>query len=300
MKDEEGRRVELVPIKQIHVFNPRVRNQKKFKQIVESIANLGLKRPITVSRIKRSKSGEPEYYLACGQGRLEAFVTLGQKEIPAIIRRLTKEECLLMSLAENLARRRQTTLEQFATIVSLKERGYSPREIARKVDITLGYVNGLLSLWQKGEERLLDAVEKERIPINVAITIANSSDLDMQRALTKAYEEEKLKGKALLKARQIVEQRRHHGKTLTGGVTGKKGKREKTNADSLVRAYEQEMKKQKHFVKKARLCETRILFVTSALQQLLADENFVNLLRAEKLNTLPKNLAEHIRREEVL
>jgi len=299
MKETEDQNVQLVPIKQIRVLNPRARDPKKFKQIVDSIANLGLKKPISVSPIKRSKTDEPEYNLVCGQGRLEAFVTLGQDQIPAIVRRLSKEECLLMSLAENLARRNPTTVEQFAAIASLKERGYSPKEIASKVDLSLTHVSGLLNLWQKGEERLLDAVEKQRIPIVVAMEIANSSDVEIQRALTTAYEEEKLKGKALIKARKIVEQRRHHGKALRG-ITGSRKNNGKTNADSLVRAYEQEMKKQKHFVQKGRLCETRFLFITSALQQLLADENFVNLLRAEKLNTLPKSLAEHIRRKEVL
>jgi ParB family chromosome partitioning protein len=296
-KDKEH--VSMVPIDQIRILNPRVRNQKKFKTIVENIANLGLKKPITISERKRVKAGEPKYDLVCGQGRLEAFITLGQEEIPAIVRNVAKEDRLLMSLAENLARRNQVPLEEIRNIISLEERGYAAPDIAKKIDISEGYVTGILKLWKKGEERLVNAVEKNRIPLSVALTIANADDKELQRALTKAYEEEKLKGKALLRARQIVEQRRHQGKGLRGARGTKIGKR-KTNAETLVRAYEQEAKKQKHFVKKARLCETRILFVTLALQQLLVDDNFVNLLRAESLNTLPKTLAEHIKREEIV
>jgi len=83
--------VELVPIEQIRVLNPRFRNKKKFQQIVTSIQNLGLKRPITInaSNGKNKKS----YDLVCGQGRLEAYVALGQEEIPAIIVNVSKEEC---------------------------------------------------------------------------------------------------------------------------------------------------------------------------------------------------------------
>ena len=47
-------------------------------------------------------------------------------------------------------------------------------------------------------------------------------------------------------------------------------------------------------VKKAELTQQRLLFVVSALRQFFADENFINLLRAEGLDTLPKYLPERI------
>jgi len=288
--------IRLIPVNEIRVLNPRARNQKKFKQIVENIAAVGLKKPITVSKRQKARKGETKYDLACGQGRLEAAIALGYDEIPAIVEALSKEDRLLVSLVENLARRNQTTLEQVMEIVALRNRGYKLREIAQKIDRSEGYVAGIVGLWRKGEERLIQAVEKGKIPLNVALTIAHADDKEVQRALTDAYEEQKLKGNALLKARQIVEQRQHHGRKLTRG----RAKKKVTDADALVRAYKQETKKQKHFVKKARLCEARLVFMSSALKQLLEDENFRNLLRAENLNTLPKSLADHMERREVI
>jgi ParB family chromosome partitioning protein len=47
-------------------------------------------------------------------------------------------------------------------------------------------------------------------------------------------------------------------------------------------------------VKKAEFSQQRLLFVVGALRQLLADENFTNLLRAEALSTLPKYLADRL------
>ena len=47
-------------------------------------------------------------------------------------------------------------------------------------------------------------------------------------------------------------------------------------------------------VKKAEITQQRLLFVVSAMRELLADENFTTLLRAEGLDTLPKYLAERI------
>jgi ParB family chromosome partitioning protein len=40
---------ELIPVDAISVVNPRIRNQKVFDKIVANIAELGLKRPITVA-----------------------------------------------------------------------------------------------------------------------------------------------------------------------------------------------------------------------------------------------------------
>jgi len=47
-------------------------------------------------------------------------------------------------------------------------------------------------------------------------------------------------------------------------------------------------------VKKAEFSQQRLLFVVGALRELLADENFTNLLRAEGLVTLPKYLADRV------
>ena len=42
--------VKMIPVERITVVNPRVRNKKIFKDIVTNIAQLGLKRPITVTK----------------------------------------------------------------------------------------------------------------------------------------------------------------------------------------------------------------------------------------------------------
>jgi len=42
--------IAMVPIAAITVLNPRARSKRIFDELVTSIANLGLKRPITVSQ----------------------------------------------------------------------------------------------------------------------------------------------------------------------------------------------------------------------------------------------------------
>src|SRR4051794_423652 len=100
--------VRMISIDQISVLNPRERGKKKFSQIVVNIDRLGLKKPITVSHVS-GNNGDARYELVCGQGRLEAYISLGQTEIPAIVVEAPKEDLLLMGLAENLARRKHTT-----------------------------------------------------------------------------------------------------------------------------------------------------------------------------------------------
>ena len=51
-KDE----VQAVPIDKITVPNPRSRGKKKFRQIVANIAQVGLKKPITVARCDKRRS----------------------------------------------------------------------------------------------------------------------------------------------------------------------------------------------------------------------------------------------------
>ena len=290
MSEQKSPEVQMIPIENIRVINPRVRNRKKFEDIIANISKLGLKKPITIS--KRNGKND-QYDLVCGQGRLEAYIALEAKEVPAMVIKATKEECLLMSLVENIARRQTRAMDVVKEIASLKERGYKSNEIAQKTDLAVGYVREILTLYEKGEERLIQAVEKHQIPLSVAVMIAHSEDSDLQGKLQEAYSEKKLQGKALYKARKLIEQRRQYGKSL---APAKRGDKKKTrSADALVKAYQDEVQRQKLLIKKATLCEARLVFILSALKDLFQNENFVNLLKAESLDSMPKYLADRIK-----
>ena len=153
MNDE----VTMIPIEKIRILNPRHRDKKKFELIVQSIRNLGLKKPIQVSLRSAAEGEEPGYDLVCGQGRMEAFLALGHKEIPAIVVEVSKEERLLRSLVENMARRLPPPLALMNEIDRLKEQGYTNLEIGAKLDIADITVGGFIALKKAGEERLLDA-----------------------------------------------------------------------------------------------------------------------------------------------
>jgi len=46
----EAQSVEMIPVDRVIVINPRVRNKRIFKEIIANIAEIGLKKPITVTR----------------------------------------------------------------------------------------------------------------------------------------------------------------------------------------------------------------------------------------------------------
>ena len=281
--------IRRIPVTAITILNPRVRNKRIFNELVTSIAHLGLKKPITVS----ARADQAGYDLVCGQGRLEAFVALGQTEIPAVVLEASEEDCFVMSLVENLARRHHSPLELMREIGALRKRGYSTTEIAVKTDFSDEYVNAICYLLDHGEERLLAGIERGVIPTSVAMEIVRAKDTDIQEALAEAYEKRALPGNQVLAIRRIIELRGVLGKGMSHGTRSPKPKKRVT-ADSLVRAYRKETDRQKLLVKRASVSQNRLLFVVNGLRRLFADEHFVTLLRAEGLLTLPRPLAERL------
>jgi ParB family chromosome partitioning protein len=284
--------VRMIPIDQIEVINPRERNSLVFDEIVGNIKAIGLKKPIVVTP-RATASGIERYLLVCGEGRMKAFRALGETTIPALVVVVSDEDAFIMSLTENIARRQCRPLELLAGIRDLQERGYAPKAISEKTGLTVQYVQGILTLLRQGEERLVIAVEKGQIPLNAALSIVGAGDSDeaIQAALQEAYESGKLRGRQLMDARRVIERRKALGR---GSGRNMSRKVADITTSSLVRTYQREVERQKATVKKAEFTQQRLLFVVGALRQLFADENFVNLLRAEALATLPKYLAERV------
>lgn len=286
--------VKTIPIDQIRLLNPRARNQRNFQEIVQSIAKVGLKRPITVSP-RKSETDSASYDLVCGQGRIEAFIQLGQIEIPAIVIDAEESDCLVMSLVENCARRQHRAIDLLQDINTLRGRGYNDHEIAAKIGVSSDYIRMIGTLLANGEERLVAAVEAGILPLNMAIEIAKSSDEDVQLALTQAYTEKKLRGRKLVAVRRIIEQRRRSGKQIHESRYGRRdGAKRPLTGESIIRVYRQEADRQKLLVKKAEVTQSRLLFIVEAIRELRDDENFSNLLKAERLDTMPAFLEQRI------
>ena len=287
-----AQKIEMIPIARINVLNPRARNKRVHREIVSNIEAIGLKRPITVSR--RSGTGSVRYDLVCGEGRLEAFRMLGETEIPAIVIEASEARCFVMSLVENIARRQHRPVDLMHEIGNLHQRGYSDADIAQKIGVTASWVNMIVFLINNGEERLLSAVETGLVPISFAIDIARANHSEVQNVLMDAYAAGKIKGKKLGIVRRMLDQRVKRRKGIKDNGLGNKNPPRKITAADLLRFYHREAEKQRLLVKKSDYAQAKLLFIVEALKDLLSDEGFTTLLRAERLETMPRALTMRI------
>jgi ParB family chromosome partitioning protein len=276
--------IQAIPLNKIRVLNPRNRNKKIFTRLVDSIATVGLKRPITVVETAEG------YDLICGQGCFEAFQVLGVKDIPGIVVSIAEADRFLASLVENLARRRHSNKDLLEGIRILENRGYTPSQIAEKIGMSPSYVTGTLKLLQKGEERLIAAVEQGWLSMSLASTIATSGGEEVQHAMMQAYEDGTLNGERLMKVRRLIAQRNALDKPYAKG----RGIEKNTTPQKLLRAYQTEVRRQKLMTKKAEINEQRLWFITGGMLRALEEAHFYDLLRAEGLLDMPQSMAKRL------
>ena len=272
MMNETPETVTLIPIDRIEVLNSRDRNMKVFEEIVDNIRQIGLKKPITVTE-RPSEDDEPNYLLVCGEGRLNAFRSLGETHIPALVVDVDDEDAFIMSLAENIARRGYRPLEILSDIQILRNRGYSAETIIDKTGLSPKYVNDIVFLLDQGEERLIEGVQRGNIPLTIAIEIAraNNDDENLGDMLQEAYENGQLKGRQIIEAKRLIEKREEHGP----GSPNPGRIKPPTTSYSLVRTYQREVDRQRKMVLKAEHAHQRLLLVIQGLKTLFADEHFV-------------------------
>lgn len=284
-------KITLIPAEQLRVLNPRTRNPLFFSQLVENISAVGLKRPISVGY--GGRDGSVDWYeVLCGQGRFEALKHLGETMIPCCIFDAPEVDRFLISLTENIARRRHTTEELLNGIRVLRAKGYSNEQIAQKTNLDSSYISSILHLLDNGEQRLIHAVEKRTVSVWLAVEISRASSEDVQKALLDAYEKGTLKGEQLLRVRKLISKREALGKAYYSKPSS--AREDKPTPQKLLRIYKTEVRRQRLNIQKARIQEERLLLITSAMRHFLANEHFRTLLRAEQIRDIPEVIARRI------
>lgn len=293
---EASKEIVLIPASKLRILNPRSRNPLIFSQLVESISVIGLKRPITVALGGKEESCE-WYEVLCGQGRLEALRHLGETQIPCIIFDTPPIDRFLISLTENIARRRHSTEELLNGILILRTKGYTAEQIGRKTNLEASYVRSIIHLLDNGEQRLLRAVEKAQVPVWLAVEISRASSEEVQKALMDAYEEGTLKGDELLLVRKIISKRNALGKSA---YPKRNTDLDHPTPQKLLRIYKTEVRRQQLNIQKARIQEDRLLMIISTIRHFLSDDHFRTLLRAEQINDIPEVIAKRLPTELLL
>jgi ParB family chromosome partitioning protein len=280
-------RIERIPVSQIRIVNPRSRNQFAFRTIVNNIGAIGLKKPITVFPRKPARDGT-RYDLVCGQGRLEAVKALGAKDIAAIITDASRKQRYLMSLVENVARRRPPTSELLGEVRRLREARYSITSIAQTLGLGRTYVEGIVRLLKCDEARLVEQVEAGTIPLSIAVKIATANSGELQHTLNEAYQKGDLRGAKLRAVERLITAR--SSRQRAGQAT-----KSRLSGPELLKEYAATTARQRALVKRAALVHERLAILVASMKQLLTDKAFVRTLVAEGLNAMPEELMSRIK-----
>jgi ParB/RepB/Spo0J family partition protein len=129
-----------VELSKLYVGKTNVRkNPGDVGDLVDSVKEKGILEPV----LARPIGGR--YELVVGSRRFEAARIAGLKKIPAIVRPMTDEEAIIVSLVENIQRRDIEPEEEYDAIVALRKanpRAYgSPDQIAKALGKSRRYID---------------------------------------------------------------------------------------------------------------------------------------------------------------
>ena len=194
-------------------FQPRKEfNQKELKELAESIEKYGILQPLIVRKIEKLvPSGQKvEYQLIAEERRLRASKMIGLKEVPVIIKEVSKENELPISLVENIQRENLNPLEKALAFKRLiEEFQFTQKEIAKIVGKSRESIANTLRLLSLPEE-IQKGIQKGEISEGHARAILS---LPEQKQIT-AYKEAVKKKLPVRKLEENQKQRRNQ-KPLT-------------------------------------------------------------------------------------
>lgn len=147
-----------------NTYQPRtVFKEEPLNDLIASIKENGLLQPIVVKHTKGS-----HYELIAGERRLRACTALNLKTIPAIVRKVNKEQSLGLALIENIQRHNLNAIEEAKAYQKLsQEFTLTQEEIATKIGKTRSAITNSIRLL-KLPESVQDLISAERISMGHA------------------------------------------------------------------------------------------------------------------------------------
>jgi len=278
--------VDEIPIHEIEVVNPRERDIDRFEEIVMSIKQLGVLKPILVNAQYYDEKGV--YELLCGEGRLLACKRLNRRTILAEVVSCPRKTGYIVSLVENMARKKYSTIELARLLYDLNEKGASVVELSRITNRSKTFVTQYLGLMKKGEERLIKAVEENRLPISIAARIATSSDPNIQELLLEAVQQKLMSGNDVHNVKKLIESRFSGKKGYSSGRTknhtSSKPLKVPESLNQLKKGFKSTIRKQEEYIKKCKRLENTVSLLQGFIDTLFEDRAFRQLIDEEGIS----------------
>jgi ParB family chromosome partitioning protein len=165
------RMIKEIPIGHIrpNPWQPRLKpDEDDVQSLANSIERGGLLNPIIVRR------KDHWHEIIAGHRRFRAFKQLGYKQIPAIIKEVSDQQMLELTLVENLQRKTITPIEEAKAFARLqKDFNLTQSEIASNLGLTRDYVGQRVRLLSFPEE-IQEFVSHDTISVSVAEAIVSA------------------------------------------------------------------------------------------------------------------------------
>ena len=187
----------LIPTHKIKANKEQPRKIFKDKELLElsaSIKENGVIQPITV---KEDDNGN--YIIIAGERRFRATKLAGLDQIPAIIKKVTKKETLVMAIIENVQRSDLNCVEESLAYYQLmNEFDLTQEEVAKKVGKERSSVANFLRILKLPRE-VIQLLNKEELSFGHAKVLAAVKEDEKARRLARVAVEEKLSVRELEK-----------------------------------------------------------------------------------------------------
>ncbi|WP_024335882.1 ParB/RepB/Spo0J family partition protein [Desulfotignum balticum] len=159
-------------------YQPRTDfNEEELDRLKDSIAEQGILQPLLVRHL------DGTYELIAGERRLRAAKSANLSHVPVVVKNLTDEQVLEVSIIENIQRANLNVLEEAEAYFRLMDEfGYTQEKVAKKIGKNRSTIANLLRLRglpEKIKQSLLD----EEISTGHARALLGAESLETQLAL---------------------------------------------------------------------------------------------------------------------
>jgi len=177
-------------------------NNETIKELASSIKEQGIINPITVRPYGK------KYVIVAGERRFLAAKLAGLKTVPALVRKVSKNDVMLISLIENLQREDLNSIDRAEGIKALKVNlGLPWTEVAGKLGLSKQRVLDLVGLLNLPDE-IKEDIRSRKLTEKHGRALRKLKDSkDEVLKVSKIIKEEKLSGDETLKLTKEVKSR---------------------------------------------------------------------------------------------
>ncbi len=165
----------IVPIEMLEPNKNQPRqyfDQEKIEELSLSIRESGMLQPIVVTEMDQ----QGKYEIVAGERRWRAASYADIKEVPILIKKLSREDVLKISLIENIQREDLTAIEEAKAYQQFKEEfGYTQEQIAQIVGKSRSHIANTLRLLNLPED-VKALIQEQKLTPGHARALLNEQD----------------------------------------------------------------------------------------------------------------------------